>query len=399
MLTAQRARAPSQWFLDMRHSPRAPRVAFNVNPKQHGVQQESRKIAVSRTYFIAGALQEVTQTQVEMATLHTDPTERTPQPPDECGVRPRVLIVADDLRTLRIFRRVLRQIDERCMTLAQGRDVFTVLREYPTIEVLIWDQHLPDVDATQVIRQIREHCGESRPIQFVLVSDHPETDTDTDMDAEQSSPIAARDLDSIDFLSKPVMPRDLLASVHQAMLRTQLIKAVSEDGAQDDPTSATVVSKLALLSTNPSSTLDGALPAAAAPRVCLPHYVQEFDSLRFLKCLHEVRLRLFGESLLPDPTWCMLAELMRAALTGRRVAVTTLCAASKVPFTTALRRIDDLIAAGLAARTRDPDDRRRSYIRLTQSGRQKMQRYLRNVASSLARASNVSVRQAQRVDP
>ncbi len=323
-----------------------------------------------------------------MTTLHTDPTECKPQPADERGVRPRVLIVDDDQRSLRIFRRVLRQIDEHCMTLARGQEVAEALRGHPTIEILICDTHLPDIDAIALLQQIRDQFGELRTIQSILVSDHPETD------AETESASATRRSESIEFLSKPVMPRDLLASVHKAMLRTQLIKAVLEDRAHDNPTSVTA-SKLALLSTNPSLALEW---AAAPPRTPLPHYGEEYDSLRFLRCLHEARVRLFGEALLPDPTWCMLAELMRAALTGQRVAITTLCAASKAPFTTALRRIDDLIEAGLAARTRDPQDRRRSYIRLTQLGHQKMQRYLRNVASSLARASNVTVRQNQRAN-
>lgn len=112
---------------------------------------------------------------------------------------------------------------------------------------------------------------------------------------------------------------------------------------------------------------------------------QDCDSLRFLQRLHEVRLRLFGEALLADPAWDILVELMRAALGGRRVAVTALCTASKAPFTTALRRIDDLIDAGLAMRIRDPSDRRRSYVELTAAGHQKMQRYLHDVSRARAR--------------
>jgi len=314
-----------------------------------------------------------------MATPNTDPTHHeTPPGEHQLGARPRVLIVDDELRTLRIFRRVLLQVDAHCMALGHAVDVAAVLRNHPTIEVLVCDLRMPDTDGIQLIQQIREQFSEQRTIQFILVSGH----------VSMESAIAALRLEAADFLPKPVMPRDLLESVRKALLKTQLIKAVFENRARYvDATPAMTPNTLALyLSTLTSSAMSWSMPAAAASRDYLTHYGQEYDSLRFLKRLHEARVRLFGEALLPDPAWSILAELMRAALTGRRVAVTALCAASKAPFTTALRRIDDLIDAGLAARTRDPTDRRRSYIELTDTGHQKMQRYLRNVAANFARA-------------
>jgi len=314
-----------------------------------------------------------------MATPNTDPPHYESPPAEHpTGGGPRVLIVDDELRTLRVFRRVLLQVDAHCVALMHAADVAAVLRDHPTIEVLVCDLPMPDTDGIQLIQQIREQFGEQRTIQFILVSGH----------VSMESAVAALRLEAVDFLPKPVMPRDLLASVRKAMLKTQLIKAVFEDRARYiDLTPATTPSTLALyLSTLTSSAMSWPTAGAAEARDYLPHYGQEYDSLRFLKRLHEARVRLFGETLLPDPAWSILAELMRAALTGRRVAVTALCAASKAPFTTALRRIDDLIEAGLAARTRDPTDRRRSYIELTDTGHQKMQRYLRNVAANMARA-------------
>lgn len=289
-----------------------------------------------------------------MATPNTDPTHEPPSSEPEPGETPgpRVLIVDDDARTLRVFRRVLLQIDEQCVALEHAAGVDAVLRDHPTIEVVISDLRLPETDGIQLIQQIRARFGERRTIQFILVSGY----------VSMESAISALRLEAVDFLFKPVMPRDLLASVRKAMLRTQL-------------------------SSLPPAAFEWlTIPGSAAARDYLPHYSQEYDSLRFLKRLHESRVRLFGEALLPDPAWGILAELMRAALTGRRVAVTALCTASKAPFTTALRRIEDLIEAGLAARMRDPSDRRRSYIELTDTGHQKMQRYLRNVAVGLARA-------------
>ena len=70
----------------------------------------------------------------------------------------------------------------------------------------------------------------------------------------------------------------------------------------------------------------------------------------------------------PDASWSMLSELLRARLSRRRVSVTSLCLASKSPVTTALRRIERLLEAGLVSCTQDPKDRRRKYIELTDEG-------------------------------
>ncbi len=79
---------------------------------------------------------------------------------------------------------------------------------------------------------------------------------------------------------------------------------------------------------------------------------------------------------MPEPAWEMLAELMRARLAGKQVTVSSLALASKSPMTTALRRIDDLVAGGLVARAPDPTDRRRTFVELTDEGRARMQVFL-----------------------
>jgi DNA-binding MarR family transcriptional regulator len=79
----------------------------------------------------------------------------------------------------------------------------------------------------------------------------------------------------------------------------------------------------------------------------------------------------------------MLAELMRARLAGERLSVTSLALSSQSPATTALRRIEDLIQCGLAARTPDPADRRRSYVELTTEGAKRMQVFLEGFARTV----------------
>lgn len=88
-----------------------------------------------------------------------------------------------------------------------------------------------------------------------------------------------------------------------------------------------------------------------------------------------MRDRLFPNGIVSDPAWDMLLDLTHARLSGKRVSVSSLCIASRVPATTALRRIGDLVAAGLAERIRDERDGRRVFVELTQEGLSRMQHF------------------------
>lgn len=83
-----------------------------------------------------------------------------------------------------------------------------------------------------------------------------------------------------------------------------------------------------------------------------------------------LRARRLREELLPgdlfaDPAWDMLLDLLAARLEQERVSVSSLCIASAVPPTTALRWIRTLTEKGFVQRQADPHDGRRVFIALT----------------------------------
>ena len=109
----------------------------------------------------------------------------------------------------------------------------------------------------------------------------------------------------------------------------------------------------------------------------------ELRLLQWLRDVDEQRQLSLGRVLEPDATWNMLAELLRARITKRRISVTSLCLASRVPVTSALRRIDRLLAEGLITYALDPKDRRRKYVELTVDGSNRVQTAVRALAQHL----------------
>lgn len=99
----------------------------------------------------------------------------------------------------------------------------------------------------------------------------------------------------------------------------------------------------------------------------------------------QLRARFFEGDLFADPAWDMLLDLAAARAEHKRVSVTSLCIASGVPPTTALRWISQLTDAGLLQRVEDDTDRRRAFIALTDRAADAMARYFAELGSGAGR--------------
>jgi DNA-binding transcriptional ArsR family regulator len=101
-------------------------------------------------------------------------------------------------------------------------------------------------------------------------------------------------------------------------------------------------------------------PIGAAP----PEPAVTAQRVRDLIRARQLRAEMLPGDLFADPAWDMLLDLMAARLDHERVSVSSLCIASGVPPTTALRGIRTLTDKGLVVRQADPHDGRRVFIAL-----------------------------------
>lgn len=99
----------------------------------------------------------------------------------------------------------------------------------------------------------------------------------------------------------------------------------------------------------------------------------------------QMRSRYFDSALFADPAWDILLDLTAARAEHLRVSVTSLCIASGVPPTTALRWIGQMIDAGLLERVEDETDRRRAFIALTDKAADAMARYFADLESEASK--------------
>ena len=88
------------------------------------------------------------------------------------------------------------------------------------------------------------------------------------------------------------------------------------------------------------------------------------------------REKMLGRKLFGEPGWDMLLALYCLPTRGERLGVTALALASGCSPTSGLRWQQLLTEDGLMERYPDEDDKRREWVRLTKTGRQKLEGYL-----------------------
>jgi hypothetical protein len=108
-----------------------------------------------------------------------------------------------------------------------------------------------------------------------------------------------------------------------------------------------------------------------APRPPLP----DPRLVRRIIAQRQLRGKFFDSELFADPAWDILLDLTAARAEHVRVSVTSLCIASGVPPTTALRWIFQMTEAGLLERVEDESDRRRAFVALSDGAADAMARY------------------------
>jgi predicted transcriptional regulator len=111
------------------------------------------------------------------------------------------------------------------------------------------------------------------------------------------------------------------------------------------------------------------------------------EELRSLRRAHP----LLSE--LDDTESDLLLELLRSERAGRRLSVSALSISvdnDRVSSTTALRRIQNLVRAGLIVRIADPLDARRDFVALAPETREALELYLTQVAEAFRAAIDIA---------
>lgn len=250
-----------------------------------------------------------------------------------------VLVVDDDTDTVEELVEYLAKAGLTCRSAADGWAALKLLADGCKPGVVVTDLRMPEMDGMEFAERLSQFSDRGRP-EVIFVSGH----------AGFEDAVAAIRLGARDMLTKPIDAAKLVRAVKSAQLVRQLRR-------QPD--------------------LPAELPPDAGAKAAkdLDPLERKRAALANLRTIRRTRAQYLPSDLFSDPCWEMLLDLYDARLAGAEVTVTSLGAASGVPLTTALRRMDTLQGHGLIARIEDAGDKRRTIIRLTGPGFQAVESF------------------------
>ena len=155
--------------------------------------------------------------------------------------------------------------------------------------------------------------------------------------------------------------REMAEEDRLALLRlSQQVEAIAQSLdriSRSDPGAGKGLAEVRSAAAAPAGS--GFVTPAGQPPLPDPRMVRQVIANR------QARARFFDAELFGDPAWDMLLDLTAARGEGAEVSVTSLCIASGVPATTALRWLTQMVESGLFVRVPDPADKRRAFIALS----------------------------------
>jgi CheY-like chemotaxis protein/DNA-binding MarR family transcriptional regulator len=285
-----------------------------------------------------------------------------------------VLVIDDDPATLQVVSAVLEANGYQCLTASSAEQALALVDSSPEIALAISDINMPGMDGILFLERINTlETPHAPPPGVIFLTAYPRLDF----------AVAGLRLGALDFLTKPVRPRQLLSAVANALERVQRERASHH--VPDE------INALAQQAQALAATLKGWAQSQAQPQpkqrgnaLANPGEL----ALHGMDRLRRLRRTAPPLSELDDVAWDLLLELMRAEKNGQQLAVSSLSISiDHVSSTTALRRIQELVKAGRIVRVPDPSDARRDFVTLADECRAVLEQYVDRVGKELAAAA------------
>ena len=212
----------------------------------------------------------------------------------DLAVEPRVLLVDDEIRELALAERALVGSDIPCRLANSAEEALTWLRASGQADVVVSDIRMPVTDGIEFLTRVRDEFASRRWLQIILVTGHATVDT----------AIAAIRLEASDYLIKPIEPAALRDSVGHALRRADSLRRVEK--ANPTSSDAAALREFADVASELAGNLHHmARPGPAAE--ALAHAKANLATLELLRRLQGARQTIFGDAVMPEPAWEMIA--------------------------------------------------------------------------------------------
>ncbi|MBM0106335.1 response regulator [Steroidobacter sp. S1-65] len=292
-------------------------------------------------------------------------------------VKPRILVIDDDPSTLQLVHSVLDANGHAPLMATSAEQALAILGATPDVLLVISDINMPGMDGIVFLERLGTEVSAQATPGVIFLTAH----------ARMDFAVAALRLGALDFLTKPVRPKELLQAVSRAVDRVQRNRASQSPQLVNLAQQAEALAA-ALKGWSQLPVQKEAEPIAPAGRKAAADNPRDF-ALLGMEQVRRLRRSFPPLSELDDVAWHLLLELASAEQRGQRLSVSALCVSiDNVSSTTALRRVQDLVKGGHITRVPDPADARRDFVTLDSATQAVLDQYLERVGQELAAVAN-----------
>lgn len=259
-----------------------------------------------------------------------------------------VLVIDDDEACLHEYCEVIASLGYAHRSAKNAREALMALTEDKAIGIVVTDFHMPGMDGMTLLAEIDARYTTARPIVTLMVTGFSSLQTAVD----------AMRQNAVDFLAKPIERDELASALRRASARRAQLLGLWK------------------LSAMQSAATKGAHSQDFSREVSGDDLK---DFVRNIILLRRKRLDYLDQELFSDPAWDILLELTMAKLENTPIPMSSACAATQVPFSTAFRHVGNLVASGLVRRWKDESDNRRVMLELEDDTHAAMLGYLMSI--------------------
>ncbi|MCA3255921.1 MAG: response regulator [Alphaproteobacteria bacterium] len=288
------------------------------------------------------------------------------------GDRTTVLLVDDEPDALEECAAIVEDSGYPWVAARSGEEALAILETTPSIGIVMTDVRMPGMDGIALISAIHERYQTDRNIRTVVITGHASLDL----------AVQAMRYDAVDFLSKPASRAefvDALMRADQARAGAPPQRPQRDRIAELSGEVERIRKALAELTTSPAP---ASTPAAGGAAVSAGPVDAAF--VRGIIRGRQARSRFFSADLFADPAWDILLDLTESRLEGKEISISSLCLASGVPPSTALRWIKSMTDEGMLIRRADPADGRRFIVEMSEPTAMAMTKCLEAIREKLA---------------
>lgn len=271
------------------------------------------------------------------------------------GRRVEVLVVDDNPAMCDEYLELLTALGYVCSSATNGAEALMAIVASPNIGIVLTDLLMPGTDGMALLSDLQVRFSPHRPIVSIVVTGFPTLETAVEVMRVQA----------LDFLVKPVSPRDLANALRRATAHWNVLDKQF---------------RLLSLLEDAGTAEGGATEASnSKPNLVIPSREVLHKFARSMLKARQQRSDFLDTSKFADPAWDIMLDLTAAALEGRSVPAISVSAAACVPLSTGLRHLKRLVEDGVIRRWDDPDDKRRSLLALEDPALEAMLKYLSSV--------------------